>query len=123
MEPADWHFDDAYRVIGMWWDIGDVAFLEKHLSIVKPAFDHSKREDRKSFFRETQMKVVAAREFENSHGRGSFLNTANAFVQKALQGGAQFASKAQLDNAVRMRSARTEFVADIHRFVPTDIQP
>lgn len=113
MEPADWHFDDAYRVLGKWWDIGDVAFLVKHLSIVKPAFDHSSRADRRSFFNEIAEKIEAAKCFEEIHGVGSFLNTANPYVQKALQGKAQFAGRHKLDNAVRARCIRASFIANM----------
>lgn len=112
MEPADWHFDDAVRVLGVWWEIGDVSFLEKHLTIVKPAFDHSKRDDRRSFFEAIQQKVQAAKTFELTHGKGSFLNVEHPYVQKALKGEAVFASKIALENAARAMLERAQFIAD-----------
>lgn len=113
MEPADWHFDDAVRVLGVWWEIGDVNFLEKHLTIVKPAFDHSKRDDRRSIFKAIQQKVQAARAFELTHGKGSFLNVEHPYVQKALKGEAGFAPRLALKNAVRAKSERAHFIADM----------
>lgn len=110
-ETAQWHLDDPLRVLGMWWQIGDLNFMQTHVFICKPAFDRTRRQEYITRFETVQNRIRAAVGFEQKHGESSFLNVDHPYIKAAIRGEAGRYSREQLAIAQRSKPERDRFMA------------